>query len=152
MTPQGDVPRGSAEESIEAVAMKPLCYPILLAVIMVGCAKSKAVVGPPSPAPPKPHAEEEKPASTAPKLLPQVGGEKEDQMKHEAEAKIEGTEQLFSRIDQETLGQDQQEIFSTIRVFLSKAKEALSIKDFLRAFNLADKAQVLAEELAHIMR
>ncbi|MFB3144906.1 MAG: hypothetical protein ACE10F_10085 [Candidatus Methylomirabilales bacterium] len=73
-------------------------------------------------------------------------------MKHEAEAKIEGTEQLFSRIDQETLGQDQQEIFSTIRVFLSKAKEALSIKDFLRAFNLADKAQVLAEELAHIMR
>ncbi len=146
MTPQGDVPRGSAEESKEAGAMKPLCYSILLAVIMAGCAKSKAVVGPPSPAPPKPHA------PAAPKLLPQVGGEKEDQMKHEAEAKIEGTEQLFSRIDQKTLGQDQQEIFSTIRVFLSKAKEALSIKDFLRAFNLADKAQVLAEELAHTMR
>lgn len=152
MTPQGDVPRGRAEESKEAGAMKLRCYSILLAVIMAGCAKSRAVVGPPSPAPPKPHAVKEKPASTAPKLSPQVGREKEDQMKHEAESKIEGAERLFGQIDQETLGQDQQEIFSTIRTFLSKAKEALSIKDFLRAFNLADKAQVLAEELAHTMR
>lgn len=53
---------------------------------------------------------------------------------------------------QQKLAKEQQETFSTIQGFLAKSKEALSIKDFLRAFNLADKAQVLADELFRALR
>jgi len=53
---------------------------------------------------------------------------------------------------QQKLATEQQEIFLTIQSFLSKAKEALSIMDFPRAFNLADKAQVLANELFRALR
>jgi hypothetical protein len=45
------------------------------------------------------------------------------------------------------LNKDQKDTFSTIQSFLANAKEAITAQDFLRASNLADKAQVLAEEL-----
>jgi hypothetical protein len=41
---------------------------------------------------------------------------------------------------------------STIQSFLSKAREALLVKDFSRAYNLADKALILAEELLGAVR
>jgi hypothetical protein len=81
-----------------------------------------------------------------------VGREEEEQLRQKAQAKIEGAEQVFKRIDQQTLAKDQREILSTIQNFLSKAKEALSLRDFSRAYNLADKAFVLAEELSGMIR
>lgn len=55
---------------------------------------------------------------------------------------------MVERINQRTLAKDQREILSTIHSFLTKAKEALSIKDFSRAYNLANKAFILAQELS----
>ncbi|MEE9171290.1 MAG: hypothetical protein V3U41_00055 [candidate division NC10 bacterium] len=81
-----------------------------------------------------------------------MGREEEAQLRQQAEAKIDGAEETFKRIDQKTLAKDQQEFVSTIQSFLSKAREALSVKDFSRAYNLADKALILAEELLGAVR
>lgn len=130
--------------------MKPLCYALLLAFIGAGCAELKTTVTPtPPPAPPKPPPVKKEPP---PLLSPQVGQAEEDRLKQEAKAKIEGAERLVKQIDQKKLAKEQEETFLTIQSFLSKAKEALSLKDFLRAFTLADKAQTLADELFHILR
>lgn len=107
---------------------------------------------PPVPAPPKPSPSPKEPPAPPPVLAPEVGSEAQSRQKREAEAKIEGAEKIVEQIDRKTLANEQQEIFATIQSFLSKAREALSIGDFLRAFNLAEKAQILAEELLHIPR
>lgn len=109
---------------------------------MAGCAKSTTE---PRSAPPK--AKDESPAPPR-ELSPRVGREEETRLREEAEAKIQGTEHMVERINQRTLAKDQREILSTIHSFLTKAKEALSIKDFSRAYNLANKAFILAQELS----
>jgi hypothetical protein len=80
-------------------------------------------------------------------LSPQVGPEDEDRLKRESTARIQKTEEIIVRIDEKKLSKEQQDTFSTIQSFLVNAKEAVVAKDFLRAFNLADKAQILTEDL-----
>ncbi|MFQ5960185.1 MAG: hypothetical protein ACE5MG_02230 [Candidatus Methylomirabilales bacterium] len=137
--------------SKEAVATRPLCSLIFLAVIMAGCATSKGVEAPARPAPHTPDHKGEVPSSPR-KLSPEVGREEGEQLRRAAEAKIEGAEQVVKRIEKKTLAKDQQEILSTVRSFVSKAKEALSIKDFSRAYNLANKAFILAQDLSGTIR
>jgi hypothetical protein len=145
---QREISWGEAETSGTRLVKRPLWYFILLIVIAMGCAKPKTVVAPPPPsAPPTPSPPEKEPPSPPPVLSPQVGVEGESRQRWDAEAKIEGAEKIVKRIDQKTLAAEQQEIFSTTLSFLSKAREALSLGDFLRAFNLAEKAQILAEGL-----
>jgi len=81
-----------------------------------------------------------------------VSREEEERLKQQAASRIEGTEQMVRQINAKKLAKDQEEGFSTIRSFLSKAKEALALKDFLRAFTLADKARILAEGLLATLR
>ncbi len=150
--------------------MRALCYAMLLAVVVAGCAEKQVVV-PPAPAPakpqpvkkqppppqvpvtPRPAKKESPPPPPPPPLLsPQVGQAEADVLRQEAEAKVEGAEQLIKQIDQKKLAKEQEETFLTIQSFLSKAKEAISTEDFLKAFNLADKAQVLAQELLRAVR
>ncbi len=131
----------------QAVATRPLCALIFLAAIMAGCATSTGVEPPTPPAPHKPNQKGEVPS--APRTLsPDVGREEEEQLRRAAEAKIEGAEQVVKKIERRTLAKDQQETLSTVRSFVSKAKEALSIKDFSRAYNLANKAFILAQDLS----
>lgn len=80
-------------------------------------------------------------------LSPQVGRANEDRLKRESTARIQKTEEIITQIDQKKLSKEQQDTFSTIQTFLANAKDALVAQDFLRAFNLADKAQILSEEL-----
>jgi hypothetical protein len=157
--PQREISWGEAETSGSRLVKRPLWYFILLVVIAVGCAKPKTVVAPPPPptppppsAPPTPPPPEKEPPSPPPVLSPQVGVEGESRQRWDAEAKIQGAEKIVKRIDQKTLAAEQQELFSTIQSFLSKAREALSLGDFLRAFNLAEKAQILAEGLLSTTR
>ena len=134
--------------------MRALCCAMLLAVVAAGCAEKQAIVPPtPAPAPAKPRPVKKQPPPPAPPLLsPQVGQAEADVLRQEAEARVEGTEQLIKQIDQKKLAKEQEETFLTIQSFLSKAKEAISTEDFLKAFNLADKAQVLAQELLRTIR
>jgi hypothetical protein len=126
---------------------------VVLAVIMAGCATqtTTAPAPPPAPTPPKPALGPKEP-SPPPVLSPQIGSDSARRQKQEAEAKIEGAEDMVRHIDRKTLRDEQQEIFATIQSFLSKARKALSIGDSIRAFNLAEKAHILAEELVRVPR
>lgn len=113
------------------------------------------------PAPPPPAAPPAPPPRTAaiprdvpppPVLAPQASLEEEQRMKTQAERRIEGTEKLVQRIDPSRLAREQQENYLTIQSFLSKAREALSARDMQRAFTLADKAYLLADELSKVPR
>jgi hypothetical protein len=59
----------------------------------------------------------------------------------------QGAGRLVGQIDRNGLVGDRQQDFNTIQSFLAKAK-ALSARDVQRAFTLADKAYLLAEQLA----
>jgi hypothetical protein len=72
----------------------------------------------------------------------------EQRMRRDAQTRIEGTERLIKDIDRTKLVEQQEESYQTIQSFLSKAKEALSARDLQRAYTLADKAYLLASELA----
>ena len=140
--------------------MRSLYSVILLAVMLGGCAEKKATVIPASPLPPQrprpvkkepsPVKKEDLPPPTI--LSPRVGQEEEDRLKQEAKSRIDGAERLVKQIDQNRLVEEQRGTLLTIQSFLSKAREALSLEDFLRAFNLADKAQILARELVNTIR
>ncbi len=79
------------------------------------------------------------------------GVEDEQRMRREAQKRIDGTERLVRQIDQKKLVGQQQQNFETIQSFLAKAKEALSARDLQRAFTLADKAYLLADELSRTL-
>lgn len=87
-----------------------------------------------------------------PVLAPQASAEEEHRIKLQAERRIEGTERLVQKIDRSRLAREQQENYITIQSFLAKAREALSSRDVQRAFTLADKAYLLADELSKVPR
>ena len=147
--------------------MRLLCSAILLlTVILAGCAEKKTAVIPDTPPGlPKrrpvrkepssvrkesPPVKKESPPSTV--LSLEASQEEEDRLKQEAMSRIDGAERIVKQIDQNRLAEDQRGTFLTLQSFLSKAREALSLEDFLRAFNLADKAQILAQELLNSLR
>lgn len=109
---------------------------------------------PPSPAPaapaapPRTAAIPREPTVPAPVLTPQASAEDEQRVKSQAERRIEGTERLVQKIDPSRLVREQRENYLTIQSFLVKAREALSTRDVQRAFTLADKAYLLADELS----
>jgi hypothetical protein len=111
----------------------------------------------PGPAPPGPALVTPPPRSAAiprepPVLAPQASAEEEQRIKIQAERRIEGTERLVQRIDPTRLAREQQENYKTIQSFLVKAREALSTRDVQRAFTLAEKAYLLADEMSKAPR
>ncbi len=115
----------------------------------------------PEPAPPKkepeaPGAKKEpeapsvkkEPEVAPPVLAPKVGKQDEEQLRRDVGTRIQRAELLIGRIDEKKLTKDQQEHFLTIQSLLKSAKEAVESKDLARAANLAEKARILAEELA----
>ena len=140
--------------------MRLLCSAILLlTVILAGCAEKKTAVIPDTPPglpkrrPVKkepPPVKKESPPSTV--LSLEASQEEEDRLKQEAMSRIDGAERIVKQIDQNSLAEDQRGTFLTLQSFLSKAREALSLEDFLRAFNLADKAQIVAQEPLNSLR
>jgi hypothetical protein len=81
-------------------------------------------------------------------LSPKVEDEKSERLRRESAAKMERTERLVAQLGGKNLSRDQQDVFRSIRTFLSQAKAALAEKDDLRAASLIEKAAVLAEELS----
>ncbi len=137
---------------------------LLLALVLTGCETFTEIASPapappptrsspvapsppsaptlPSPAPPEPS-----PPPPAPRVLsPEVADE--PRMRREAQSRIDGTERLVRQIDEKKLGEEQRQSFQTIQSFVAKAKEALSTGDLQRAYTLADKAYLLANELS----
>ena len=63
------------------------------------------------------------------------------------ELPIAGAPPAISEIDPATLASGQQDSLRTVQSFLDKAREALQAQDIQRAYTLADKAFLLADEL-----
>ena len=91
----------------------------------------------PPPAPPRP----------APVLSPHVGTDEERRLVAAAQTRIDEADRVMGKIDQKKLGKRQLETLTTIQSFIAKAREAMGARDFERAYTLADKAHVLAEEI-----
>jgi hypothetical protein len=107
-----------------------LGFLIMLGALVFGCTASKS-------SPPKP----------SPVLLPDSKAQG-SRMAQEASLRIQRAEQMANQVDQKKLTKEQEETYLSIKSFVVKAKKAVQVKDFGRASTLADKAIILAEELA----
>jgi hypothetical protein len=72
----------------------------------------------------------------------------EQRLRADAQRRIDGAQQRLRQIDPAKLASSQQDSLQTVQSFLDKAREALQAQDVQRAFTLADKAYLLADELA----
>ena len=70
----------------------------------------------------------------------------------QARSRIEGAEKLVGQIELRRLAREEQDTVATIKDFLAKSKEAMATRDVQRAYNLADKAYILAEDLSRTSR
>ncbi len=100
---------------------------------------------PPRPAPvetPKPKSEPE-PPQISPELSPQ---DQADAMRHTNDD-IRSAEKNLQRANGKKLNPSQNDLVGKVQGFLSQAHEAILANDWVRARNLALKAQVLSTEL-----
>ena len=108
----------------------------LAAALLACCAELPAAVAPP----------------VAPVLSPDVSPEAAERLSRETRARLDATEGLLRPLDGKALPPEQAETYSTIQSFLAKAREALERQDLQRAATLADKANILAQELVQPRR
>ena len=120
--------------------------------LAAGCAQVKDLFTPAKPPPPQPPAAQPERREPPARLSPQVTSAQEQSLLDEATSKIQGAERTLRFINERKLASDQQETYQTIQSFLAQAKAALSRKDFPRAINLAQKAQILLDELSPAQR
>ena len=121
-----------------------------LLLIASGCASTPPVTAKrpaapktvPPPAPPRPPAV----------ISPQASPEEERRLTRLATGNIESAEQRLQQLDERRLSAEDHDTAQTIRSFITKAREALAANDLARASTLADKARVLADELARNVR
>jgi tetrahydromethanopterin S-methyltransferase subunit A len=72
----------------------------------------------------------------------------EDQIAQEVTQRVARAQEIIEKIDAAKLSRDQREILSSIKDFVTKAREAYQTKDMPRAQVLAEKASRLADDLA----
>ena len=98
-----------------------------------------------TPAPPPPPARVI--PDPPPVLSPVLSAVDEQKLRADTQRRIEGAAQRLRQIDTAKLASSDQDSLQTVQSFLDKAREALQAQDFQRAFTLADKAYLLADEL-----
>lgn len=136
-----------------AIAPRKRLAPALLGLVVALTAACTSAPPAPTarPAPPKaipPPAPSRPPAV----LSPQAPPEEERRLVRLANENIASAEQLLKQIDNRRLSAEQQDTAQTVRSFITKARDALGTNDVARASMLADKARVLADELALSVR
>jgi hypothetical protein len=85
-------------------------------------------------------------------LAPEVASEEERRLERDALARIDGAERLVRGLDGRRLRSEQRQNLDTVQSFLDKAREALAARDVQRAYTLADKAFLLADDLNRVTR
>ena len=113
---------------------------------------SSALTNPPRPPAPRratattePEPEPTKPE--APQISPQLSPEEKSRAQASTDADIRAAQQVLDTAAHHTLNATQQDMSDKITSFLTQAREAISVADWLRAKSLAQKAHVLANEL-----
>jgi hypothetical protein len=118
----------------------------------VAPAPAKKVPGPP-PSKPEAEAPPKKDLDAPPPVLaPQVGKQGEENLRRMALSQMQRSEQVIGQLEAKKLTNEQQEQLLTVKGLLGGAREALSSQDLTKASNLAEKARILAEELAQTVR
>jgi type IV secretory pathway VirB10-like protein len=113
---------------------------------------SSALSNPPRPPAPRratattePEPEPTKPE--APQISPQLSADEKSRAQASTDADIRAAQQVLDTAAHHTLNATQQDMSDKITSFLTQAREAISVADWLRAKSLAQKAHVLATEL-----
>ncbi len=113
---------------------------------------SSALSNPPRPPAPRrvtattePEPEPTKPE--APQISPQLSPEEKSRAQASTDADIKAAQQALDVAAHHTLDATQQDMADKISSFLTQAREAIGVADWLRAKNLAQKAHVLSNEL-----
>lgn len=101
----------------------------------------------PQPATPAPEAEAPKPPP--PQLSPRLTPAQQAEYERAARLAISTSEKNLQRAYGKTLNTAQRDLEAKIRGFLEQAHEAIRAADWVRARNLAEKAQVLSVELVN---
>jgi hypothetical protein len=106
------------------------------------------------PAPAKPHvapapaAEPDKPEQhTQPVIVPELSSQEMESAKAETQHNLDLMDKNLAQTAGKTLNASQQDMVSKVRGFADNAREAIRGGDWVRAKNLAKKAEVLSEEL-----
>lgn len=169
--PSAPVPKDKAPEAPQPVQKEPAVAPSKEEPPPPAPTAAPAPTPPPPPkkepvAPPKKEPEapqpvkrepeappaKKEPETPPPVLAPQVGKEGQEQLRRTATSRIQRTEQLIGQLEGKKLTNDQHEQLLTVQSLLGNAKEALVAQDLAKASNLADKARILVEELAQVVR
>lgn len=113
---------------------------------------SSALSNPPRPPAPRrattttePEPEPTKPE--APQISPQLSPEEKFRAQASTDADVKAAQQALDTAAHHTLNATQQDMADKISSFLTQAREAIGVADWLRAKNLAQKAHVLSNEL-----
>lgn len=101
--------------------------------------------------PPSESPSSKSPSKDEPLLSPGDPEENNHEKKEDASAKIMAAQELIQSVNADKLSKQQHETLAAIESFLQKSHEALSMKDYPRALNLAKKAHTLASELVNSM-
>jgi hypothetical protein len=123
---------------------------LLVMTLPLGCASTappgapearstpqSATTPPPPPPPP--------PLPPAPQVSPRI--DNEEKAVRDVNARLARAGQVVAQVDASKLGNEQQEMLSGLKDFISKAADALQARDIPRAQVLADKASRLADDL-----
>jgi outer membrane biosynthesis protein TonB len=103
---------------------------------------------PAAPTPPPPPAPRVTPDPPPPVLSPVLSAVDEQKMRADTQQRIDRAAQRVRQIDAAKLASGEQDSLQTVQSFIDKAREALQAQDIQRAFTLADKAYLLADELS----
>jgi hypothetical protein len=134
---------------------------LVLLSLPLGCA-STASLGTPearripptiSPAPgsaPVPSVPSASPPPPSLQVAPRI--DNEESAVRDVNARLARAGQVVAQVDASRLGNQQQEMLSGLKDFISKASDALQAHDIPRAQVLADKASRLADDLAAALR
>jgi hypothetical protein len=107
---------------------------------------------PPAPARPRSFAPPANPSAPAgkpntPQIVPELSTQESASLQRETERSLTAAEHNLAATTGKTLNATQSDLASKVRSFISDAREAGRAGDWVRARDLAKKAQVLSEEL-----
>jgi hypothetical protein len=84
----------------------------------------------------------------APRIVPELSAQESADLQRETETSLSAAERNLSAIAGKSLNAAQSDLVSKVRSFISDARDAGRAGDWGRAYELAQKAQVLSEQLA----
>jgi len=152
-----EVQAAPASLPVPVVEAPPAEEPALRSPAPESVAPPRAVPPPPEPRRPLPSAprppapppppQRVTPEPAPPVLSPVLSAVDEQKLRADTQQRIDRTTQRLRQIDPTKLASADQDSLQTVQSFLEKAREALQAQDIQRAFTLADKAYLLADEL-----